>query len=167
MTPKPSDPINDQIYNELSLKSTDELLEIWKTNDRSVWSDEGFNAIQKILLERQGSVPPQKGVSTVEESDDSTYYNIDRLTSLATIANVLAWVILGGDLIAVIAYLGLALNSTSVNLIQYLMTPSNVLNLLIWCVVYILPGLFFFAVLRLLSEAVYVLLEIAENSRAR
>jgi hypothetical protein len=68
MTPKPSDPI----YNDMSLKSTDELLEIWKTNDHSVWSDAGFKAIQKILLERLGSVPPQEGASTEEESDSDT-----------------------------------------------------------------------------------------------
>jgi hypothetical protein len=167
MATEQSDSLSDEIYNELNLKSTDELLEIWKTNDRSVWSDDGFKAINKILLERQGSVPPQEAAAPSEESDEDTYYNLDRITSIATIANVLAWIILVGDLIALIAYLRLGLLSNSVNLFQYLTNQSNVLNLLIWSVVYIVPGLFFFVLLRGLSEAMYMLLEIAENGRAR
>jgi hypothetical protein len=165
MTLNTSNPLDDQIYNDMNLKSTNELLDIWKTNDRSVWSEAGFKAIEKVLHERNVSLPAQQKAEVEEESETDTYYNIDKLSSISSIANILAWVILGGDIIAVIAYLGLAVKSGSVNLLQYLIVPANVLNLLIWCVVYILPGLFFFAVLRMLSEGVYVLLEIAENNR--
>jgi len=155
MTPEKSDSLSNEIYNELNLKSTDELLEIWKKNDRSVWSDDGFKAIKKILIERQGSVPSQQVASTEEDSDTDTYYNIDKITSLATTANILAWVILVGYILAAIAYgyLGWKANSGYL-FFQYLS----------W-LTYLLPGLFFFGVLRLLSEAVYVLLEIAENNR--
>jgi hypothetical protein len=157
MATEQSDSMYDEIYNELNLKSTDELLEIWKSNNRKVWSGTAFKAIQKILLERLGSVPPQQGDSPEEESDPDTYYNIDRLTSLATIANILAWVLLVGYILAAGAYLYLVWKSNSGYLFaQYLAQ-----------LVYLLPGLFFFGVLRLLSESVYVLLEIAENSRAR
>ena len=157
MATEQSDSMYDEIYNELNLKSTDELREIWKSNNRKVWSGTAFKAIQKILLERLGSVPPQQGDSPEEESDPDTYYNIDRLTSLATIANILAWVLLVGYILAAGAYLYLVWKSNSGYLFaQYLAQ-----------LVYLLPGLFFFGVLRLLSESVYVLLEIAENSRAR
>jgi hypothetical protein len=166
MTTEKSDSMSNEIYNELNLKSTEELLEIWKTNDRSVWSDAGFKAIKKILIERQGSVPPQQAAPAEDEPDSGTYYDIDKISSISTIANVLAWVILVGDAIALIAYLFLGTQSNSVNLFKYLTSMSNVMNLLIWCVVYILPGLFFFVVLRVLSESIYVLVEIAENSRS-
>ncbi len=155
MATEKSDPLSNEIYNELNLKSTDELLEIWEKNDRSVWSNEGFTAIKKILRERQVSIPPQKVASTKEESDSDTYYNIDKLTSLATTANVLSWVILVGYIFAAGAYLYLGWKANTGYLFaQYLS----------W-LTYLLPGLFFFGVLRLLSEAVYVLLEIAENNR--
>ena len=159
MTTEKSDSMSNEIYNELNLKSTDELLEIWKSNNRKVWSGTAFKAIQKILLERLGSVPPQQGDSPEEESDPDTYYNIDRLTSLATIANILAWVLLVGYILAAGAYLYLVWKSPSGSNTGYLFAQY-----LAW-LVYLLPGLFFFGVLRLLSEAVYVLLEIAENNR--
>ena len=43
----------------MKLKETEELLEIWSDNDRLEWSDEAFEAIRVILLERLGEVPPQ------------------------------------------------------------------------------------------------------------
>jgi hypothetical protein len=156
MTPEKSDPMYDQIYNDLNKKSTDELLDIWKTNDRKVWSSTAFTAIQAILKDRLGSVPPQGAADPKEESDEGTYYSIDKITSIATVANVLAWIILVGDLAAAIAYLVVGLQSPSFTPIQYLS----------WFP-YLLPGVFFFGALRVLSESMYLLLEIAENSRTR
>lgn len=43
----------------MELKETKELLEIWSNNDRLEWSDEAFEAIHAILLERLGEVPSQ------------------------------------------------------------------------------------------------------------
>jgi len=48
-----------QIYNSLNRKSTDELIEIWQTNDRVEWSQTAFDAIQDILQERLAELPPQ------------------------------------------------------------------------------------------------------------
>jgi hypothetical protein len=54
-----SDELRNQIRNNLSLKDTYELLEIWKTNDRVEWSDTTFEVIEEILRERIKEVPPQ------------------------------------------------------------------------------------------------------------
>lgn len=156
MTPEKSDAMYDQIYNDLDKKSNDELLEIWKTNDRKVWSNTAFKAIQAILKERLGSVPPQGVADPKEESDEGTYYSIDKITSIASVANVLAWIILVADLAAAIAYLVVGLQNPGFTPVQYLS----------W-LPYLIPGLFFFGALRVLSESMYVLLEIAENSRTR
>jgi hypothetical protein len=43
----------------MQLKDSEELLAIWKKNDRQEWSDEAFSIIHDILLERLGTVPPQ------------------------------------------------------------------------------------------------------------
>jgi hypothetical protein len=47
------------IYNTQNQKTTEELVEIWRTNDRVEWTDEAFDAIKEILLERLGELPPQ------------------------------------------------------------------------------------------------------------
>jgi len=51
--------LHEQIYKNLNSKATDELLEIWKTNDRVEWSDTVFKIIESLLKERMGQVPPQ------------------------------------------------------------------------------------------------------------
>ena len=48
-----------QINEKMRLKTTYELLDIWEDNDRSQWSDEAFQVIHDILIERTGSVPEQ------------------------------------------------------------------------------------------------------------
>jgi hypothetical protein len=60
--------LRKQIYSNLNLKETDELLDLWQTNHRGEWSDEAFKVIQDILIERSVEVPEQnKPVYEVEE----------------------------------------------------------------------------------------------------
>jgi hypothetical protein len=51
--------LHGQIYTSLKLKETQELIEIWRTNDRSEWSDEAFDVVQELLEERGAEIPPQ------------------------------------------------------------------------------------------------------------
>ena len=51
--------LREQIRNSFNLKETDELLDIWKTNDRVEWSDVAFGVLKEILKERLGKVPRQ------------------------------------------------------------------------------------------------------------
>jgi len=48
-----------QIHYNLSLKATDELLEIWQSGDASEWEAGVFDIIAEILQERLGALPPQ------------------------------------------------------------------------------------------------------------
>ena len=59
MTHKQESTLSRSIRSNMQLKGSDELLAIWKKNDRLEWSDEAFAAIHDILLERLGNVPPQ------------------------------------------------------------------------------------------------------------
>lgn len=60
-----------QVYSSLNLKETDELVEIWQTNDRVEWSQTAFDVIQDILQERLGELPPQdEPVLEYTEDDD-------------------------------------------------------------------------------------------------
>jgi tetratricopeptide (TPR) repeat protein len=51
--------LRQQIYSRMQEKDTEELLDIWNRNDREEWSDDAFEIIHNILLERLGSVPEQ------------------------------------------------------------------------------------------------------------
>lgn len=47
-------------------KSTEELLEIWETNDRDTWSDEVFEIVKEILAERKEDLPDQRDKEPVQ-----------------------------------------------------------------------------------------------------
>jgi len=68
-----SDKLRGQIYSSLNLKGTDELLEIWQTNDRTEWSDTAFDVVEEILKERDVEVPIQDEpvYEGIEEDEDS------------------------------------------------------------------------------------------------
>jgi hypothetical protein len=48
-----------QVYERMNLRGTDELLDIWATNDRVEWSDLTFEVIKEILQERSVEPPVQ------------------------------------------------------------------------------------------------------------
>ncbi|MGE5374530.1 MAG: tetratricopeptide repeat protein [Bacteroidota bacterium] len=52
-----ADDLRTQIYNNLIIKDTAELLEIWQSGDTTAWNQDVFEIIRTILLERLGSVP--------------------------------------------------------------------------------------------------------------
>ncbi len=54
-----TDDLRKQIYLNFSQSETEELLEIWSTNDRYEWSEIAFDVIREILQERQIELPPQ------------------------------------------------------------------------------------------------------------
>jgi hypothetical protein len=66
--------LRNQIYSNLNSKDTEELLDIWKTNDRVEWSDLAFEVLEEILSQRVGSLPKQNEpifeYDEAEEDDD-------------------------------------------------------------------------------------------------
>jgi hypothetical protein len=54
-----SDQLRQQIYNNLDLKETEELIEMWQTNDRVEWTEMAFDVLREILLTRLDDLPPQ------------------------------------------------------------------------------------------------------------
>ncbi|MEJ2353885.1 MAG: hypothetical protein P8Y03_29275, partial [Anaerolineales bacterium] len=106
-----------------------------------------------ILLDRLGSEPPPQGAPFEEEAEEETFLDIDKIASLSAISNAIAWVVLVGYAIAWVANLLLGF-SGSIPLSQiFALLPL------------LLQGLFLFIVLRFVSEALYLLLEIVENTR--
>ena len=60
--------------------STDDLLEIWKTNDRQLYAAPVFETVSKILIERRIRLPAQVTTSCNEITDEQVieYCNITR-----------------------------------------------------------------------------------------
>jgi len=54
-----SDTLRAQIYNNLIIKDTEELLEIWQSGNTSEWNEQVFEIVKEILVKRLGYVPPQ------------------------------------------------------------------------------------------------------------
>jgi len=63
-----SNELRQQIHNELNLRETEDLLEIWRTNDHEEWSDTAFEVIKEILSERLGEVPSQEEQKRFEDN---------------------------------------------------------------------------------------------------
>lgn len=68
------------LCHQMDEKSTPELISIYQKNDREVWSDDAFNAIERVLMARGISIPsqetsnpeetsPQKDLALEEDSD--------------------------------------------------------------------------------------------------
>ena len=62
----------DRIKTNLAKKDTTELIEIWSTNDREEYTDNAFEIIKQILIER-GVDPPQQVVH-VPNAMSVTYF---------------------------------------------------------------------------------------------
>ena len=69
-----SSELRKQIYANLNSKDTEELLDIWETNDRVEWSDLAFEVLEEILSQRVDSLPKQNEpileYDEEEETDD-------------------------------------------------------------------------------------------------
>lgn len=51
--------LKSYIETEMRLKTTNELVDIWVKNNRAEWTDEAFEVIQELLVERTGTIPIQ------------------------------------------------------------------------------------------------------------
>lgn len=67
-----SEELRDQIYNNMNMKDTDELIEIWETNNRYEWTDTAFDVVHQILLNRIGKLPEQNDPVFEEKDEDDT-----------------------------------------------------------------------------------------------
>ncbi len=67
-----TDSLREQIAANLRTMSTDELLALWVTNDRTNWSDTAFEAAASILTERGVTLPEQNPPVAESEVDDES-----------------------------------------------------------------------------------------------
>lgn len=174
----------EQIYANLSIKETDELVEIWRTNNHNEWSDDAFAAIRKILVERDVEIPKQREfMNVVDEAVDDKletweaalldnedqpelYDTLDVLSindhiNLLAKASVVVYGLIGllSTPLASFAIMGLPIETNSFGQLGYE-------TLLILLSTGVRIGLIYFP-LKALSRILIILVEIEFNSRRR
>ncbi len=164
----------EHIRIRMEQKTTEELLDIWKKNDRGEWTDAAFEVIREILAARIGSLPAQgedivdseeKADEAVEDDDtDHVYEDLVRVSSLA---RGFSWICLGLAVLVLVADIVLLLASVTVaNQMGWgRFSLDRVLIPLMSSLLPLLFGGFLFVVLRAIAEGIYVLLDIEDSTR--
>ncbi len=52
-----NDDLRNEIYSNMNLKETDELIDIWEQHNLDEWTDVAFDVIEEILRDRLGELP--------------------------------------------------------------------------------------------------------------
>jgi hypothetical protein len=165
------DSLHQVIVSDMQARDTEELLVIWKKNDKNEWSYEAFGIVHDILLERLGSVPEQDAASeaptedvdkdVVEETEG--YHDTDAVLTVASLASLASKIVLvlGSILIILQALATLELRW------QELMgiSPLNALYVLAFGIISngISWGMFYLT-LRAVAEVLYLMLDIQQNT---
>lgn len=68
-----------QIYNELNLRETDDLLDIWQENNHFEWSDDAFEVISKILKARGVEIPEQDAAKYKQNEAEDHQFSDEEL----------------------------------------------------------------------------------------
>ena len=66
-----SEAMREVIYNNLKLRETEDLLEIWTKKEQGEWTDLAIEVVGELLQERLGYLPPAGGGSTSEPENVS------------------------------------------------------------------------------------------------
>lgn len=99
---------------------------------------------------------------TIEVNNNDVYHRPQRMIRIANWANILSWIVLvvvGLFLVFFISAIYVTITQSSSNLFIELV-PTLVQTFLI-----IIPGLFLFVCLQAISEGMYLLMDIEENTR--
>jgi len=71
------DDLRKHIYNNLNLRETEDLLEIWQKRNIDEWREEVFEIIEQILLGRLGNLPPQTIQGDVNQVPDREIHRLN------------------------------------------------------------------------------------------
>lgn len=174
---KDGNSLRQRVIENMEEKETDELLRIWKKNNRNAWSDLAFEVIHDILWKRLGIVPEQNapltngGLETDEmqedemdednEEEQDTFHDPNLVLDIASLARNVAWVVL---------VLGIALIFSRVLLMSGLLSRSSASQGEPWIVlladafVYAIALGVSFIILLSISQGLYLFLDIERNT---
>lgn len=160
------DTLNQNIYNVMEQKSTQELLEIWWANDRDEWTDDAFEIIGTILLKRLGFLPKQADIQSEIDDEIEFLHNRSWLVKIAVWSRKLSWIILAiWALLSIFVVVIGVIDEFSSGWFSWYLLAWSIANALINAFSYLLTSLFFFIVLQSVSHGIYILLEIYKNTQ--
>ena len=174
MSEKQNEQWPEQIRIRMEQKTTEELLDIWKKNDRGEWTDAAFEVIREILAARIGSLPAQgedivDSEEKVDEAleDEDTYHVYENLVRVSSLARGFSWICLGLAVLFLVADIVLLLASvTGENQMGWGgFSLDRVWIPLMSSLLPLLFSGFFFVALRAIAEGIYVLLDIEDSTR--
>jgi len=86
-----------EIRRSMESKSTEELLQIWRENDRAQYSEEAFEAIRLLLEERGETVVPQRQTTHVQPVDGGIgdFFSFRTMISTALVKVIYALGLIG------------------------------------------------------------------------
>jgi hypothetical protein len=161
------DNLTAQIRQRMRERDTPSLLKIWRRADGEGWSDEAYEIVRQTLVERGVVLPNPSAKADVdsEPADDDgedVYHSFDRLMGVASWSTSLSWLFLA--LAAVV--LVVALFSVITNLVG----PGRLDLVTLALNFAVLAGLallfaFFFVLSQAISQVIYLLLDIEDNTR--
>lgn len=185
-----SNDLRDQIHNNMNLKNTDELLEIWQKNDRVEWSDVSFQAVKEILNSRNIETPQQDEPvyeHLEEENDDGTDKNNLEFSELELqiiddenppdfydpfdVLKFGKWLDLAAKMMAIFTILGTLLAFPTTKAISSTYFPGGpdsfsvyivTIVIMIFNIVIVIP--LYYLPLRALSQVLKILMEMEFNS---
>ena len=153
-----------QIHNEMRLKETHELVDIWKSRNREVWSGTVLDVVKEILLERLIELPSQELEAEKEMSEDDRYHNDAKLLNISSWSNTVSWIALAGF---ILAFLGRLVEAYQMdNVIDRGFTfflPILAFNYWINSLLLLVTGITFFLVLQAVSQGILMLMDLEEN----
>ena len=163
-TPPDDDRLREHVRRQMREKETAELIAIWQENDREAWTDDAFEAVREVLLERLGELPEQglpENEDFLPEDDAEIEYPPDKkLIWIADWSARLSWVILG-----------IAILFAILRLIRYFFVPFSpeywaemgIVNNIIF-IIGLIDGVvyagFAFIVLQAITEVIYLLIDL-------
>ncbi|PKN92656.1 MAG: hypothetical protein CVU44_13430 [Chloroflexi bacterium HGW-Chloroflexi-6] len=173
-----SDSVRNQIYSNLNQKTTDELLEIWVSNDQAEWSELTFELIEQLLLEREMEVPAQNQAilshdqepkeesdpNTEDEQDGPVFYKTEavfriikwlELASIASLIVIPAWSML----------LFLDLINNMLNTFNIGILLLGVIAAIVAFAISVLGAIMIYLSLRATAYILKILMEFEHNSR--
>ncbi len=174
MSEKQNEQWPEQIRIRMEQKTTEELLDIWKKNDRGEWTDAAFEVIREILAARIGSLPAQgedivDSEEKVDEAleDEDTYHIYEDLVRVSSLARGFSWICLGLAVLALVVDIVLLLASVTVeNQMGWgWFSLDRVWIPLTSSLPPLLFSGFLFVALRAIAEGIYVLLDIEDSTR--
>ena len=167
MKAHPDDSHPDLIRETMQEKDTEELIAIWRTKDRSEWTEAAYQIVEAILIQRLGGLPePVETGETGELEEEDTYHDpeeldviCNRANSLATLAMVLAYVFIGLAIVVFVITILITSSSSIGNALLFALPATlSVLFLALLCSV-------LNVMLKTFEEGLYLLLDIELNTR--